>query len=252
MIRRTPFLLPERGFGSIDHGSSREQIFSARIGFLRTGASGRLGVGGMIGTILRVDPLVSNPAGGALKHDLTGLMREWPFEGDRLQARIVALAEDREVLQVRVQLGMLQMEMDGRPDGGEDRLASVRDTTRNLRVFDLCRDRASREEDRSVLEQFRPQVLATRARAASLVAIRDQASSEARNILEAAINDIRRGLPDDAEAPPEIAMLEGMRDVLQPQLPSSQRNDLEQRLLAAIESENYELAAILRDELRQM
>ena len=47
-------------------------------------------------------------------------------------------------------------------------------------------------------------------------------------------------------------MLEGMRDVLQPQLPSSQRNDLEQRLLAAIESENYELAAILRDELRQM
>ena len=101
MIRRTPFLLPERGFGSIDHGSSREQIFSARIGFLRTGASGRLGVGGMTGTIHRVDPLVSNPAGGALKHDLTGLMREWPFEGDRLQARIVALAEDREVLQVR-------------------------------------------------------------------------------------------------------------------------------------------------------
>ncbi len=296
MIRRTPFLLPERGFGSIDHGSSREQIFSTRIGFLRTGASGRLGVGGMTGTIHRVDPLVSNPAGGALKHDLTGLMREWPFEGDRLQARIVSLAEDREVLQVRVELGMLQMEMDGRPDGGEDRLASVearvaedpefaidetlagelrseavqvhqryvafstleayelvvRDTTRNLRVFDLCRDRASREEDRSVLEQFRPQVLATRARAASLVAIRDQASSEARNILEAAINDIRRGLPDDAEPPPEIAMLEGMRDVLQPQLPSSQRNDLEQRLLAAIESENYELAAILRDELRQM
>ncbi|MCP4496769.1 MAG: DNA helicase UvrBC, partial [Phycisphaeraceae bacterium] len=40
-----------------------------------------------------------------MKHDLTGLMREWPFEGDRLQARIVSLAEDREVLQVRVELG---------------------------------------------------------------------------------------------------------------------------------------------------
>ena len=231
-----------------------------------------------------------------MKHDLTGLMREWPFQGDRLQARIVSLTEDREVLQVRVELGLLQMEMDGRPDGGEDRLASVesqvaedpefkidetlagelrseavqihqryvafstleayelvvRDTSRNLRVFDLCRDRAGRDEDRSVLEQFRPQVIATRARAASLVAIRDQASSEARNILEAAINDIRHGLAEGAEAPPEISMLEGMRDVLQPQLPSSQRNDLEQRLLAAVASENYELAAILRDELRQM
>ena len=296
MVRRTPFLLPEWGFGSKDHGSSREQIFSVRIALARTGASGRPGVGGMTGTIHRVDPPASTPSGGTVKHDLTGLLRDWPFEGDRLQARIVALTEDREVLQVRVELGMLQMEMDGRPDGGEDRLASVesqvaedpefeidetlagelrseavqvhqryvafstleayelvvRDTSRNLRVFDLCRDRASRDEDRTALEQFRPQVIATRARAASLIAIRDQASSDARNILEAAINDIRRGLPEGAEVPPEIPMLEGMRDVLQPQLPSSQRNDLEQRLLAAIASENYELAAILRDELRQM
>jgi hypothetical protein len=296
MVRRMPFLLPEWGFGSIDHGSSREQNFSRRIGPVRTGASGRVGAGGMIGTIHRGDPPIRNPVGGTLKHDLTGLMRDWPFEGNRLQARIVPLTEDRAVLQVRVELGILQMEMDGRPDGDEDRLASVesrvaedpgfeidetlagelrseavqvhqryvafstleayelvvRDTSRNLRVFDLCRDRASREEDRIVLEQFRPQVIATRARAASLVAIRDQASSEARNILDAAIIDIRRGLPEGAKAPPEIAMLEGMRDVLQPQLPSSQRNDLEQRLLAAIQSENYELAAILRDELRQM
>ena len=47
-------------------------------------------------------------------------------------------------------------------------------------------------------------------------------------------------------------MLEGMRDVLQPQLPISLRHDLEQRLLGALASENYELAAILRDELRQL
>lgn len=231
-----------------------------------------------------------------MNDDLTGLLRDWPFDGDRLQARIVPMSEEREVLQIRVELGILQMEMEGRPDGGADRLSSVesrvaenpdfeidetlagelrseavqvhqryvafstleayelvvRDTTRNLRVFDLCRDHAIRAEDRAVLEQFRPQVIATRARAASLVAIRERASSDARNILEAAINDIRHAMPEGAEDPPEIAMLEGMRDVLQPQLPSSQRHDLEQRLFAAIASENYELAAILRDELRQM
>ena len=47
-------------------------------------------------------------------------------------------------------------------------------------------------------------------------------------------------------------MLEGMRDVLQPQLPTSQRYELERRLQAAATAENYELAAILRDELRQL
>jgi protein-arginine kinase activator protein McsA len=35
-------------------------------------------------------------------------------------------------------------------------------------------------------------------------------------------------------------------------LPASQRLEIERRLLAAIRGENFELAAILRDELRQM
>jgi protein-arginine kinase activator protein McsA len=43
-----------------------------------------------------------------------------------------------------------------------------------------------------------------------------------------------------------------MREMLVPRLPSSQRAELEERLRAAIVSENYELAAILRNELRQM
>lgn len=119
-------------------------------------------------------------------------------------------------------------------------------------MFDLCRDRAEDADDRTVLEQFRPQVLATRARAAALIAIRDRQTGVARNIIDAAVNDIRTSLPDGAPEPPEISMLEGMRDVLQPQLPISRRYDLEQRLLSALTSENYELAAILRDELRQL
>ena len=38
-----------------------------------------------------------------------------------------------------------------------------------------------------------------------------------------------------------------MRDALVPKLPSSQRVELQERLQAAIDAENYELAAILRD-----
>ena len=41
-----------------------------------------------------------------------------------------------------------------------------------------------------------------------------------------------------------------LRDALVPQLPVSQRSELEERIRAAIDAENYELAAILRDELR--
>lgn len=240
---------------------------------------------------IRIEPL-----GELVNDDLTGPLQRWLFEPDRLVARMIEIDGDRRVLQIRVELGMLQMELTGRPDGGEDRLASVEamvltepafkieaslaaelrseavqvhqryvallalecfdlvveDTSRNLRIFDLCRDRACEVNDRTILEQFRPQVLATRARAAALIAIGDRQTGLARNIIDAAVNDIRMGLSEDAAEPPEILMLEGMRDVLQPQLPISLRHDLEQRLLGALASENYELAAILRDELRQL
>ena len=70
--------------------------------------------------------------------------------------------------------------------------------------------------------------------------------------LDAAVDEIRNALPSDAKEPPEVAMLEGMRDILQPKLPASQRHELERRLHGALAAENYELAAILRDELRQL
>lgn len=231
-----------------------------------------------------------------MEGDLTSILGEWAFDPERLNVRFLELEGDRTVIQVRVELGILQMERDGRPDGSEDRLALletrllaepdleinaemaaelraeavqihqryvallsleayelvVRDTTRNLRVFELCREKATQETDRGVLEQFRPQVLATRARAAALAALRDDQIGEARRILDAAVSDIRGDLAEDAPEPPETAMLEGMRDVLQPQLPSSERYELEGRLQAALSAENYELAAILRDELRQL
>jgi protein-arginine kinase activator protein McsA len=43
-----------------------------------------------------------------------------------------------------------------------------------------------------------------------------------------------------------------MRAVLVPRLPTSQRAELEERLRRAVAAENFELAAILRDELRTL
>jgi hypothetical protein len=231
-----------------------------------------------------------------MQRDLRSLLEDWPHDPDRLNARLLEVEDGRTVLQVRVELGILQMEVDGRPDGGADVLARVeaevqaeptrridpalaaelrheavqvhqryvamlalerygdvvKDTSRNLRMFDLCRERAEDPDDRSVLEQFRPQVIATRARAAALLALREDRIPEARRVLDEAVAEIRRSLDPGGPEPPECAMLEGMRDVLQPRLPMSQRHELERRIQAAIAAENYELAAILRDELRQL
>jgi hypothetical protein len=70
-----------------------------------------------IGTIVIVVALASTPLGEIVNDDLTGPLDRWPFEPDRLVARMIELEGDRQLLQIRVELGMLQMELTGRPDG---------------------------------------------------------------------------------------------------------------------------------------
>ncbi|MCA9290658.1 MAG: UvrB/UvrC motif-containing protein [Phycisphaerales bacterium] len=243
--------------------------------------------------------------------DLTDLLRRWPHEQGRITARRIAAGDGRPLVQVRLELGLLQMEWTGRPDGQQpdgapslfdlhrDRLATyaqesgnpegfvlgvedcralrdeavqyyhryvafmalgehegvVRDTTRNLALFDFCRDYAAAEPDRQILEQFRPHVLTMRARAraeAALAAGRPDGALEALNQGLAEIRHVfdDAGIGDAYDASNEVQLLRGMRDALVPQLPVSQRSELEERIRAAIDAENYELAAILRDELR--
>jgi excinuclease UvrABC helicase subunit UvrB len=61
-----------------------------------------------------------------------------------------------------------------------------------------------------------------------------------------------RGEAERFDQANEVQLLRGMREMLVPKLPTSQRSELEERMRAAIRAENYELAAILRDELRQL
>jgi UvrB/uvrC motif len=48
---------------------------------------------------------------------LDELLAQWPYEFGEVSARVVDGADGREVLQLRVDLGLLQMETAGRPDG---------------------------------------------------------------------------------------------------------------------------------------
>ena len=51
------------------------------------------------------------------------------------------------------------------------------------------------------------------------------------------------------DASQEVQLLKNMRESLIPKLPVSQKSELKKRLTEALAAENYELAAILRDEL---
>ncbi len=243
--------------------------------------------------------------------DLSDLLRDWPHEPGQINVRLIRAADGEEKIQMRVDLGILQMEVTGRPDGlrpnGFDSLLEyyeaqldehvsatgepegfslghddsralreeaalyyhryvsmlvlgefqgvVRDTQRNLRAIDFIRDFAEHDEDRELLDQFRPYVTMMRARAIASQAVADSEANAALLALDEGITGVRAifeewGRAGDADDSHEIQLLHGMRDELVKKLPSSPKAELRERLQRAIETENYELAAILRDELK--
>lgn len=245
--------------------------------------------------------------------DLRAFLNAWPHEPGRPNVRLVQIGNERSVIQVRLELGVLQLELEGRPDGlrpngaatllewQEGRLQAhvhvigsddgfvltpqectalreegvqvyqryaalfaldehalvVRDTTRNLRLFDFCKAHASTHADRTALEQYRPFVIMMRARAEAALALEKQDGKSALQAIDTALLLIRDhyesvGGATELDHSDEVALLRGMRNALVPKLPMGERAELEVRLQEAVDAENYKLAAILRDELRAL
>src|SRR5215831_15547973 len=51
------------------------------------------------------------------RKDIDDLLTGWPFSPGEVMARSIKAVNGRELLQMRVDMGLLQMETDGRPDG---------------------------------------------------------------------------------------------------------------------------------------
>jgi hypothetical protein len=49
--------------------------------------------------------------------DIDGVLQGWDYKPDVVQARLVQADDGRQVIQMRVELGVLQLEIAGRPDG---------------------------------------------------------------------------------------------------------------------------------------
>jgi hypothetical protein len=52
-----------------------------------------------------------------LRQDIEPLLKAWEFESDELRVRVVTGNDGTEKIQMRIDLGLLQMELAGRPDG---------------------------------------------------------------------------------------------------------------------------------------
>lgn len=264
-----------------------------------------------------------------MNRDLSDLLDEWPFEPGKINVRLIQGQDGDPIIQVRLDLGILQMRADGRPDGEhpngyeslleyhetrldehtsadpdpgptpddpqppdapaaqpgfrltgdecrqlreeasqyshryiallvlEDFEGVVRDTTRNLRMLDLLAAHGATQGDRQSIEPQRAYLTMMRARAMASQAVKDGEPKAAVLALDEGLAALKsvfdaQGRPEMFETCKEAEALRGMREALVPKLPVSQKAELRARLDEAILNENYELAAILRDELRML
>jgi UvrB/uvrC motif len=242
--------------------------------------------------------------------DLNTILKDWPHQNRTIKVRKIIGLDGREKLQLRIDLGVLQMELSGRPDGvrpygceslleyhqrraarieGKDgtyeltpeqcaelqqegiqyyhRYLSlfqindfagvVRDTQRNLDLFDFVVGHTDRDELSWTLQQFRPYVLMmhTRAKASILLG---------QNKFEEAMAEIERGrdviceffqksnFPELASRSSEIHFLDEWLDEVRAKRPLSKLEKMEREMETAVAKELYERAAKLRDAIKQL
>lgn len=233
---------------------------------------------------------------------LDHLLRDWPFESEGLGVRLLKGEDGRDVIQVRVDLGILQLETANRPDGQRPeghatfleylqsretespdfeldeqacgdvdaefvqfyhrRMAwlrlqrfdnAVRDAEHTLALMDLCKDHSPCDEWTFQHEQHRAFVIFHRAQAGALLAIEQQRPKaaiktikEGLELMEENFEDL--GWEDQFDGDELVERLRAMRESIRgdfevgPSLP--------EQLAEAVELEQYELAAKLRDKIR--
>jgi hypothetical protein len=240
--------------------------------------------------------------------DLNTLLNDWPHESGAIKVRKILGLDGREKLQLRIDLGMLQMEMTGRPDGNRphncesllqyherraaraeargdgyelspeqcnelqqegiqyyhrylslfqinDFAGVIRDTQRNLDLFQFVAEHTDRDDLAWSFQQFRPYVLMMNTRAKASILL-----SEGK--FGAAISEIERGrdsieeffqqsnFPELAQKSSEIAFLDEWLEEVSSKRPLSKLEIMQREMEVAIQSELYERAAELRDAIK--
>ena len=242
--------------------------------------------------------------------DITPVLKSWEYESGTINVRKVSGIDGSPKLQMRLDLGLLQMEMTGRPDGdrpyGRESLLDfheemlkdhtrkngtemgfaltneqcqllreeaamyyqrylslfvleefsgvVRDTDRNIRVLDLCGKYATDEQDRLILEQYRPYITMMNAKAQASIHMESKQYGEAIKYVEEGLEKIREfyerfGQEEAYAKSNEVRVLKRFTREIQRKLPVNPLERLRRKLERAVREERYEDAARLRDEI---
>ncbi|MCY3762614.1 MAG: UvrB/UvrC motif-containing protein [Gemmatimonadetes bacterium] len=244
-----------------------------------------------------------------MKYDIGDLLNSWPFDPDEFIARRIIARDGTEKIQIRIDMGMLQLEVSGRPDGQrpfgaasllehyessagkgavpgypelddeaceelfqeawqyyqrylslfylEDYAGVIEDTGHNLDIFDLVQQRAASDEVKWYFEQYYPHAIMMQARAKAMQALDKEDYRSALREVENGIERIEGFLAEwegetIEEDFPELSFLRDWHEELEKERPLSHREQLERDLNVAVEAENFEEAARLRDKLRTM
>ncbi len=243
-----------------------------------------------------------------MSKDIAPILAGWDHDPEEIQVRIVSGLDDREKIQLRVDLGLLQMELDDRPDGqrpsGHNSLLDyfetqakargssltlthddcqglmregiqyyhrylalfqlerydlvIRDTTRNLRLFRFVLDHAEDPADRLQFDQYRPYVIMMRTKAQGLQILQydPEHVREALDQIDQGIGEIRAFLNEyeqlDESRCSELTVLKRWRVEIERERRVGPIERLEQQLDLAVELEQYEEAARLRDQIARL
>lgn len=241
-----------------------------------------------------------------VNQDIDYILENWEFKPGVAQARLIQAEDGRQVVQLRIDLGVMQLETTGRPDGSrphghatfydylkdQARLArkadqtfhlsdeqcqdadrefvqfyhrrmcwlalrhyakAIRDADHTLAFMDFVKRHAPSEEYLQAHEQYRGFVLFQRTQAAAALQVENNAPDKA-------IDEIRAGLErmrafyasyDREEEMEEDGMVQHLRHI-ESTLREQYKIDatIEEQLQQAIADEDYELAARLRDQLK--
>jgi hypothetical protein len=232
---------------------------------------------------------------------LDELLKQWPYEPDSLCVRLLKGTDGRDIIQLRVDLGILQLETTNRPDGlrpeGHASLLdwlckreadepdfeldeatcleidrefvqfyhrrvawlrlqrfqrAIQDADHTLALMDFCREHSPCEEWTLQHEQHRAFVIFHRSQAAALLAIEEQMPEVAISAINEGLELIAEnfedmGWEDQFETDELVERLTELRESLRNDF--SIEKSLTEQLAEAVESEQYERAAQLRDEM---
>jgi hypothetical protein len=242
-----------------------------------------------------------------VNQDIDNILKNWPYKPGIAQARLIQTRDGRQVIQLRVDLGVLQLETTGRPDGahphGHDtyfeylqeqaRLlrkeqqtfvlsdeqcqdadreflqyyhrrmcwlalrqyaSAIRDADHTLAFMDFVKRHAPSEEYLHAHEQYRGFVLFQRTQAAAALEVENSEPARAIAAIHDGLEHLRvffaaYGREEEMEEDGMVQHLHHVEAALRKQFQID--TTLEEQLQQAIDAEDYERAAELRDELRK-